>query len=364
MNAFIIRLLSILFIASFSSFLIWHCFIHRHSARKHPHNISQTPAKSRDEAATEIHNVDENPTKSKANSFIDKLLARYSTNWEKQEQNFKTYRSLLGSSCKAISNAVLTQSNSPLGSNITYDAFRKKIIQVKEDLFSVIPKENPFQTAPWDSCAVVGNGGILANSSCGKQIDSASYVIRCNLPPLNNEYERDTGSKTNLVTANPSILFQKYHALNARRRPFVDDVQLYGDALIMLPAYSYPQNTAVSFRALYSLEDHGSSGPRAVFSNPDYLTSLAKFWRSQGLRSARLSTGIMMASMALELCNNVYLYGFWPFETHPYTYQHLSNHYYDNRLANKVHAMPAEFESLLNLHNKGVINLHLGKCTN
>ncbi|KAF5903267.1 alpha-2,8-sialyltransferase 8F-like isoform X1, partial [Clarias magur] len=180
----------------------------RHSALKHPHNINQTPAKSRDAAAIEVHSVKENPIKSKENTFIDKLLARYSTSWKKQEQNFEKYRSLLGSSCKAISNAMLTQSNSPLGSNITYDAFRKKIIQVKEDLFSLLPKESPFQNAPWDSCAVVGNGGILANSSCGKQIDSASYVIRCNLPPLNNGYERDTGSKTNLVTANPSILFQ------------------------------------------------------------------------------------------------------------------------------------------------------------
>ncbi|MCI4384930.1 hypothetical protein PGIGA_G00044540 [Pangasianodon gigas] len=318
-----------------------------------------------DAAASNPRNVKQNPAKRMKSGFIDKLLASYSTSWKKEKQNIQTYRSLLGSSCDAISNAVVTQVNSPVGTNITYDADQKKIMEVTPALFSLFPKESPFKKAPWDSCAVVGNGGVLANSSCGKQIDSATYVIRCNLPPLNNGHERDTGRKTHLVTANPSILFQKYSALNERRRSFVEDIQLYGDALLMLPAFSYRQNTAVSLRAFYSLEDFSKTGPRPVFSNPRYLKSLADFWRGQGIRSLRLSTGIMMASLALELCKNVHLYGFWPFGTHPYTHQPLTNHYFDNRPANnRVHAMPSEFEALLNLHNKGVIHLHLGECTN
>ncbi|MCJ8739157.1 hypothetical protein PDJAM_G00043810 [Pangasius djambal] len=236
---------------------------------------------------------------------------------------------------------------------------------VTADLFNLFPKENPFKKAPWDSCAVVGNGGILANSSCGKQIDSATFVIRCNLPPLSNGHERDTGSKTSLVTANPSILVEKYQSLNEHRRSFVEDMQVYRDALLLLPAFSFRRNMAVSLRALYSLEDFNSSGPQPIFSNPRYLNSLTEFWRGQGIRSLRLSTGIMMASLALELCKNVHLYGFWPFGTHPYTHQPLNNHYYDNRPVNKrMHAMPAEFKALLNLHEKGVIHLHLEECTN
>lgn len=103
-------------------------------------------------------------------------------------------------------------------------------------------QENPFVNTTWDTCSVVGNGGILANSSCGEKIDSAQFVIRCetenllhnnylflsnivrnkftdhfplspflrcNLPPLENGYERDVGNKTDLVTANPSILMEK-----------------------------------------------------------------------------------------------------------------------------------------------------------
>ncbi|KAK3520676.1 hypothetical protein QTP70_030552, partial [Hemibagrus guttatus] len=275
------------------------------------------------------------------------------------------FRSLLGKHCNAISNALVTQDNSPVGTNISYDASKKKLL-VTPALFNVLPKENPFKKAPWKTCAVVGNGGILANSSCGKQIDSASFVIRCNLPPLSNGHEKDTGEKTSLVTANPSILFQKYHGLNKQttRQSFVEAMHLYGNALIMLPAFSFGQNTGVSMRALDSLQNHGTDVPEVVFFNPKYLRSLAGFWRGQGIRSMRLSSGMMMISLALELCNNVHLYGFWPFSIHPYTYQNLTNHYYDNKQVNKrMHAMPTEFKALLNLHELGVIHLQLGECT-
>lgn len=120
-------------------------------------------------------------------------------------------------------------------------------------------------------------------------------------------------------------------------------------------------NTAVCFRVLYTIEDFG--GPiQPVFFNPDYLYNVSLFWRSQGLRAARLSTGILMVSLALELCENVHLYGFWPFDVHPYDFKDLSNHYYDNQKVTSLHAMPAEFKLLLQLHSKGVLRMNLGDC--
>lgn len=50
------------------------------------------------------------------------------------------FRSLLGKSCNAISNAVLTQDNSPIGTNITYDANTKRKKEVTTSLFSLFPK--------------------------------------------------------------------------------------------------------------------------------------------------------------------------------------------------------------------------------
>ncbi|XP_052408753.1 alpha-2,8-sialyltransferase 8F [Carassius gibelio] len=300
---------------------------------------------------------------SKDNVFIAKALENYSHKWKKDEANFKRFRSLLSSKCHAVSKAVVTQTNTPLGSNVIYDGERRKPLQVTQALFNILAKEQPFGNATWESCAVVGNGGILANSSCGEEINSAQFVIRCNLPPLDNRYEKDVGNKTNLVTANPSILHEKYSGLMERRRPFVESLRPYGQALLLLPAFSYGHNTPVSLRAFYTLEDFGSDSLLPVFLNPEYLRSLSKFWRERGLNSVRPSTGLIVASLALEICSNVHLYGFWPFSKHPNDSRPITNHYYDDRASKKnVHSMPTEFEHLSKLHKQGVIHIHLGKC--
>ncbi|CAL8317511.1 unnamed protein product [Arctogadus glacialis] len=193
-------------------------------------------------------------------------------------------------------------------------------------------------------------------------IDSAQFVIRCNLPPVENSFLKDVGKKTNLVTANPNIFHQKFRGLQERRRPFMESMSRYNDSLMLLPAFSYSMNTAVSLSALYTIEDF-ESPIRPVFLNPEYLQNLHSFWRSKGLLGKRLSSGLMMASLALELCTNVHLYGFWPFDQHPLLHQPLNNHYYDNVPSKKnVHAMPAEFDHLLRLHEQGVLKIHLGEC--
>ncbi|XP_070957657.1 alpha-2,8-sialyltransferase 8F-like isoform X1 [Oncorhynchus clarkii lewisi] len=295
-------------------------------------------------------------------TVTDKVLELYSHSWRKQEDKFRNFRSLLSNRCHGLTKAMVTQANTPLGSKVVYDGEKRKPLQVTPELFSTFAKENPFVNTTWDTCSVVGNGGILANSSCGEKIDSAQFVIRCNLPPLENGYERDVGNKTDLVTANPSILMEKYGGLQERRRPFVESLRSYGDSLMLLPAFSYGHNTPVSLRALYTIQDFDSPS-RPVFLNPEYLQSLARFWQGQGLRTVRLSTGLIVASLALELCANVHLYGFWPFNEHPHRHQPLTNHYYDNRQSKKtVHAMPAEFDHLLRLHTQGVLRIHLGEC--
>ncbi|XP_071324745.1 alpha-2,8-sialyltransferase 8F isoform X2 [Trachinotus anak] len=293
---------------------------------------------------------------------IEKVRERYSQTWKKQEDNNKKFRSQLSGKCHGFDKAIITQANTPVGSKLVYDGEKKRSLQVTPEIFSTFTNEHPFANKTLDTCAVVGNGGILTNSSCGQAIDSAQFVIRCNLPPLENGYEKHVGVKTDLVTANPSILIEKYGALMGRRRPFVENLRTYGNSLLLLPAFSYGHNTPVSLRASYTIEDFESS-IRPIFFNPDYLQSLALFWRSQGLRAVRLSSGIIMASLALELCANVHLYGFWPFSNHPHDFHALTNHYYDDRQTKvKFHAMPTEFDLLLRLHSQGVLRLHLGDC--
>ncbi|KAL7860636.1 hypothetical protein AOLI_G00169850 [Acnodon oligacanthus] len=355
MRVLLLRLLAVLSLASFCSVLLWLILSNSDASLHGPRYTKKEHADSIKPDSCKV---------CRENVFIDKALRVYSSRWRRQEANFKKFRSLLSRNCHASSKAVVTQANTPVGSKLVYDGEKTKPLQVTSALFNTFAKEQPFGNATWDTCAVVGNGGILANSSCGEKINSADFIIRCNLPPLGSGYEKDVGNQTSLVTANPSILIEKFGGLMERRRPFVESLRPYGDSLLMLPAFSYGHNTPVSLRAFYTLEDFGVTGARPVFLNPEYLSSLARFWRGQGLRSARLSTGLIVASLALELCTNVHLYGFWPFSQHPYGRQPITNHYYDDRQSKKnVHSMPAEFDHLLRLHMQGVIRLHLGECS-
>ncbi|XP_061837879.2 alpha-2,8-sialyltransferase 8F-like isoform X3 [Nerophis lumbriciformis] len=304
--------------------------------------------------------------------LIDNVLKRHTKTWKKNEKNYQTFISGMSSSCR-VDKAIITQDNTPVGTKISFDGERSRTLQIKPNIFKTFIKEHPFSNHTFDTCAVVGNGGILMDSGCGKMIDSAQFVmrkwllscsrwLRCNLPPLNDEYGKHVGVKTDLVTANPSILREKYGSLMNNRREFAESLQSYGKSFILLPAFSYGANTALSLRVAYTVEDFASPA-HPVFFNPDYLRNLSQFWTRHGLKSRRLSTGIMMASMALGACSNVHLYGFWPFTNHPHRLYTLTNHYYDDRKANtKFHAMPEEFDMLLKLHSQGVLRLHLGDC--
>uniref|UniRef100_A0A672M1H1 Alpha-2,8-sialyltransferase 8E-like n=1 Tax=Sinocyclocheilus grahami TaxID=75366 RepID=A0A672M1H1_SINGR len=230
--------------------------------------------------------------------------------------------------CNATDLLYLTKKNTAVNQSITYETSNRV-----------------YKDFPWSSrghlgrCAVVGNGGILKNSSCGREIDSADFVIRYILS--------DVGVKTDLVTINPSLL--------------VRHVSVYGNASLMIPAFAYTVCTAVSIKTLQVLQPIRPQQP-VVFFSPYYLKTLDRFWKGLGLKEKRLSTGFMLVNMALELCDDVHLYGFWPFDIN-LKQQTLQHHYYDNKPPKPfVHAMPEEFIYLLQLHSQGALTLHLQPC--
>ncbi|XP_041639130.1 alpha-2,8-sialyltransferase 8E-like [Cheilinus undulatus] len=342
-------LVTSLFLGSLLTNVIWYSFQDGNVIRRSP-----TPQRRRAPRTYEICKG--------CKELIEKIMQRYNETWQKQENNYKKFRLKLKSRCNGFDNAILTQANAPVGFNIVTDRKKKKTVQVTRELFSLLAKEHPFLNKTWDTCAIVGNGGILEDSRCGKKIDSAQFVIRCNLPPLEDGYEKDVGTKTSLVTANPSIFEERYGSLMRLRRPFMEKQRTYGNALLLLSPFHASRYTAITLRAAYTINDFG--GPtRPALLNPDYHHNVTNFWHKQSLKEARLSTGLLMVSLALELCDNVHLYGFWPFNNHPHGLHNLKHHYYDNRPPKtRYHAMPDEFELLLQLHSRGVLKLHLGDC--
>ncbi|XP_077117689.1 alpha-2,8-sialyltransferase 8E-like [Ranitomeya variabilis] len=266
-------------------------------------------------------------------------------------------RSQFRTCCNASRTLIMTQENSAVGQIIQYDA-EKRSKNITESLYKLFPETSPF-TKPIRSCAVVGNGGILKSSLCGADIDQADFVFRLNLAPLN--WTQDVGTKTDIVSANPSILIDKYKSLREQRKPFIDMVKAYDSALILLPAFSFRMNTEVSLRTLYSLEDFDMNN-RVIFFNPQYIRSLSSYWKGIGLKFRRMSSGLMLASAAFEVCEQVTLYGFWPF-SEDLDGTTILHHYYDNRLPSPgVHSMPEEFYQYLLMHSQGSLKLQLGQC--
>ncbi|KAM5235325.1 alpha-2,8-sialyltransferase 8F [Ctenodactylus gundi] len=281
--------------------------------------------------------------------------------WKRQAEEFENFRAKLASCCDAVQNFVVSQNNTPVGTNMSYEVESKKEIPIRENIFHMFPVAQPFMEYPYNHCAVVGNGGILNKSLCGAEIDKSDFVFRCNLPPTTGNISKDVGSKTNLVTVNPSIITLKYGNLKEKKAVFLEDVATYGDAFLLLPAFSFRANTGTSFKVYHTLKE-SKAKQKVLFFHPKYLKHLAHFWRTKGVTAYRLSTGLMITSVAVELCENVKLYGFWPFsktiEDRP-----VSHHYYDNRLPKRgFHQMPKEYSQILQLHVKGILKLQFSKC--
>ncbi|XP_040202684.1 alpha-2,8-sialyltransferase 8E-like [Rana temporaria] len=279
--------------------------------------------------------------------------------WQYNESEHNKLKLALGNCCNARHMLVVTQDNAPLGHKLKYETNPGKKIAITKEIFRMLPKISPFLGKPFKTCAVVGNGGILQNSLCGEEIDRMDFVFRLNLPPL--KLAKDIGTKSHLISANPSILVERFGKLYGRRKHFIDLVKGYGSAMIILPAFSYVHSTDISFRVLYSVEDFNLEN-KVVFFHPEYLKNLSSHWKNMGVKARRLSSGSMLVSAASELCNKVALYGFWPFPRDPEG-NVISHHYYDNIHPKPgFHSMPDEFYIYTKMHSKGALYLQIGKC--
>ncbi|XP_056305446.1 ST8 alpha-N-acetyl-neuraminide alpha-2,8-sialyltransferase 7.1 [Danio aesculapii] len=258
--------------------------------------------------------------------------------------------------CNATESFVLTKRNTAVNQSIPYETNKQRTFKINADIHKMLPKDSPWSAGALGLCAVVGSSGILKNSSCGSQIDSADFVIRFNLALIN---DIDVGLKTNLITINPSQI--RYRNLEKKPGPLVKRVSVYGNSSLIIPAFAYPFCTSPSLRVLRVLQPIRPQQP-VLFFSPHYLNALDLFWKGRGLKEKRLSTGFMLISAALEMCEHVHVYGFWPFDTdlqeNPIPY-----HYYDQKKANRfMHRMPEEFVYLLQLHSQGALTLHLQPC--
>ncbi|XP_030833014.1 sia-alpha-2,3-Gal-beta-1,4-GlcNAc-R:alpha 2,8-sialyltransferase [Strongylocentrotus purpuratus] len=242
--------------------------------------------------------------------------------------------------------------------------FNHKFNGISPELFKQLPKINPLSHGKrYRSCAVVGNSGTMLHSGCGKEIDKHDYVFRCNIPPL-VPFERDAGTKSNFTTMNPSILNKRYQSLKVDEQidQFNDFMsQFNGVILSVCHGFAIPISTIM--RAMGNLKREQL---KIVCANPMHVQSVAEFWLERNIR-ARLSTGFYMVTTAIQLCDEVELYGFWPFsERFGENKTSVPYHYFDEsscKTSNRVHTMDKEFAILVQLHNLGIIRINMASCS-
>ncbi|XP_034956564.1 alpha-2,8-sialyltransferase 8E isoform X2 [Zootoca vivipara] len=281
--------------------------------------------------------------------------------WEMNITEARQFKATLSRCCNAPAFLFTTQKNTPLGTKLKYEVDTSGIFHINQEIFRMFPKEMPYYRSQFKKCAVVGNGGILKNSRCGREIDSADFVFRCNLPPISEKYVVDVGVKTDVVTVNPSIITERFHKLEKWRKPFFEVLQVYENASVLLPAFYNTRNTDVSTRVRYVLDDFESQ-QAVYFFHPQYLINVSRYWLTQGVRAKRISTGLILVTAALELCEEVHLFGFWAFPMNP-SGIFITHHYYDNvKPRPGFHAMPSEIFNFLHMHSRGILRVHTDAC--
>ncbi|XP_062403123.1 alpha-2,8-sialyltransferase 8B isoform X1 [Sardina pilchardus] len=253
------------------------------------------------------------------------------------------------------------------GDVIHYVFDRQSTMNVSENLYSLLPTASPMKNQHHKRCAIVGNSGILLNSSCGSEIDSYDFVIRCNLAPV-DEFSADVGHRTSLVTMNPSVVQRAFQDLSSEewRQRFIRRLQDLSGSVLWIPAFMAKGGEERVEWAIRLILTH-TVNVRTAFPSLRLLHAVRGYWLTNQVQIKRPTTGLLMYTMATRFCDEIHLYGFWPFHR-DHQGKRVKYHYYDTltyQFTSRAspHTMPLEFRTLSSLHRQGALRLHTSACS-
>ncbi|XP_077995071.1 alpha-2,8-sialyltransferase 8B-like [Glandiceps talaboti] len=225
--------------------------------------------------------------------------------------------------------------------------------------------DNIFYTVKMqEDCAIVGNSGLLLNSSCGKQIDSHDFVMRMNLPTLKG-YEEDVGRKTNITATNSFAVSDLYKYIHQSTNPNVTkfekimtNLNFLNDSIVWI-AYEMTKTrrSQLAYVARETLGKRNFSYKLAYSPIPVYPKRITRFWNR-----THCSEGNIMFTISTLFCKKITMYGFWPFNKDR-NGRKLGHHYYDSQKLKQSGPIPTEYLISEHLERRGVINLVNDKCT-
>ncbi|XP_032888972.1 sia-alpha-2,3-Gal-beta-1,4-GlcNAc-R:alpha 2,8-sialyltransferase isoform X1 [Amblyraja radiata] len=290
--------------------------------------------------------------------------------WTFNTTSFLQQRKDISRYVDVLKNFTLIKKNVRVGQLMHYDySNHKYVFSVSNNFRSLLPEAPPILKMHYNTCAVVGNSGILTGSSCGADIDKSDFVFRCNFAPTET-FESDVGSKTNVTTFNPSILEKYYNNLltiQDRNKFFLNLKKLDG-AILWIPAFFFHTSAPITRTLVDFFMEHRAQLKVKLAWPGNIMQHINKYWKTKHLAPKRLSTGILVYTLASAICEEIHLYGFWPFAWDPNTGQELPYHYYDKKGTKfttkwqESHQLPAEFKLLFKLHTEGLTKLTLSRC--
>ncbi|XP_071481919.1 alpha-2,8-sialyltransferase 8B-like [Diadema antillarum] len=262
--------------------------------------------------------------------------------------------------------------------NLTTNMTREKIIQIflpgirpskmkitKYRHITGLARNKQTRSLPLvDSCALVGNSGILSNSSCGDVIDGADLVLRMNLAPAGREYARDVGSKTNLTTINGEQGRAMYACAKVEYTHTPID-NLPDDCRRLFRLMQRLNNTVIWYAKGYMEIGHIKKG-LDFFEKYHGLTTFFAYSpvspfgaTAKWMKVRAATTGAALYLAATTFCRKLTLYGFYPRYVDPKN-RPLQYRYYDDAYMNystSHHSFNKEFEVLNSLENDGYLKI-------
>ncbi|XP_035694160.1 alpha-N-acetylneuraminide alpha-2,8-sialyltransferase-like isoform X2 [Branchiostoma floridae] len=278
--------------------------------------------------------------------------------WNRDDTSLSLTRSELEQCCSSRKMALMTQENYAVGQRVPSAFNLTQFYTLTEKIHNLLRKKSPFPEKLYKTCSVVGNSGVLRESNCADHIDGADYVFRCNMPPLNDKrHLSHVGTKSNFTTV-PMSMLRKYGKIEKSQelkdRWYNQTLQYEGMVIIKKPKDS----TAVMQAEL----EKRRTDLRVAYEDPAHFIAVQKYWAQRGL-PRKITSGFYVITVALMLCEQVNVYGFWPF---PFDDSggKVRYHYYYAPIfvAPETHDMAVEFMKVRELHQKGVIKMQLGKC--
>ncbi|XP_053312902.1 type 2 lactosamine alpha-2,3-sialyltransferase isoform X2 [Spea bombifrons] len=195
-------------------------------------------------------------------------------------------------------------------------------------------------------CVVVGNGGVLRNSTLGKKIDSYDVVIRMNDGPVLG-YEEDVGQKTTFRLCYPESIFSDRSHYDPNTTVVLmmfkpHDVKWLSELITRKRVSTYGFWRKPAMNLIYQTHQLRVLNPFILQQVSQNILNFPKnFPKTE--KPKHPTTGIIAITLAFHICNEVHVAGF----KYNLTSLNSSLHYYGNETMsvmaqNEYHNISAE----------------------